>query len=112
MQKIVGWRIIAMSTKTKNNGLLQGLIIGGAVGTISALLCAPRASKLRGNIIRFLKTNPTPKQQPPASVKQTINSMAQNEDEMAKLGEEMKNMETNTQVAESGMIPDPIQYEK
>jgi gas vesicle protein len=103
-----------MSTKTKNNaGLLQGLIIGGAVGTISALLYAPKATKLRNSIIRLLQpNNNTAKQQTTVPVKQTMNSMAQNEDEMAKLGEEMKNMETNTQVAESGLIPDPIQYEK
>jgi gas vesicle protein len=101
-----------MSTKSKNSGLLQGLIIGGAVGTISALLYAPKATKLRENIIRFLKPNNTTKQQPSTPVKHTINSMAQNEDEMAKLGEEMKYMETNSQVADSGMIPDPIQYEK
>jgi gas vesicle protein len=101
-----------MSTKTKNSGLLQGIIIGGAVGTISALLYAPKATKLRANIIRFLKPNNITKQQPSVPVRQTMNSMAQNEDEMAKLGEEMKNMETNTQVADSGLIPDPIQYEK
>jgi hypothetical protein len=36
-------------------------------------------------------------------------SMAQNEEEIKKLGKEMKQMKTNTQVLESGMVPDPIQ---
>jgi hypothetical protein len=35
--------------------------------------------------------------------------MAPSEQEMIKLGEEMKHMKTNSEVIESGMIPDPIQ---
>ncbi|MGO4345337.1 hypothetical protein AB4Z45_07525 [Paenibacillus sp. MCAF9] len=39
----------------------------------------------------------------------TTNSMAPTEEEMIKLGEDMENMETNAQVIENGMIPDPVQ---
>lgn len=39
----------------------------------------------------------------------TTNSMAPTEKEMIKLGEDMENMETNAQVIENGMVPDPVQ---
>jgi hypothetical protein len=36
--------------------------------------------------------------------------MAPNEQEIKKLGNEMKNMKTNTELMDEGIIPDPIQY--
>jgi gas vesicle protein len=101
-----------MSTETKNNGFWQGILIGGAVATVSALLYAPKAGKhFRKKISDFFQTNNQSTATSSAPVNQTINSMAQNEHEMAKLGEEMKHMKTNTQVKDSGMVPDPIQNE-
>ncbi|WHY85630.1 hypothetical protein QNH39_23965 [Neobacillus novalis] len=47
---------------------------------------------------------------PPAQ-KPHNSSMAQDEDEMKRLGKEMESMPTNTELDESGWIPDPIQYE-
>jgi gas vesicle protein len=107
-----------MSMEAKNNsGFWQGILIGGAVATVSALLYAPKAGKqVRSKITNLFRSItqapitasiPTPK----VPVTQTINSMAQNEQEMAKLGQEMKHMQTNTQVKDSGMVPDPIQNE-
>jgi hypothetical protein len=43
-----------------------------------------------------------------AELEQTMNTMAPTEEEMIKLGEDMEKMATNTEVIESGMIPDPI----
>ncbi|KRE44946.1 hypothetical protein [Paenibacillus sp. Soil522] len=43
------------------------------------------------------------------ATKTTINSMAPTEEEMIKLGADMEQMETNAEVIESGMVPDPIQ---
>jgi gas vesicle protein len=109
-----------MSTEAKNSSFWQGILIGGAVATVSALLYAPKAGKQVRNKITYLfrsLTQPASSSSSstdlnePAPVTQTINSMVQSEDDMAKLGEEMKNMETNTQVKESGMVPDPIQNE-
>jgi gas vesicle protein len=108
-----------MSIEAKNSGFWQGILIGGAVATVSALLYAPKAGKqVRERItylFRSLRQGPAALTAATgtasAPVKQTINSMAQNEDEMAKLGQEMKYMKTNTQVKESGMVPDPIQNE-
>lgn len=37
------------------------------------------------------------------------NSMAPTEEEMVKLGEDMKQMKTNAEIIENGMIPDPAQ---
>lgn len=42
-------------------------------------------------------------------LKSTTNSMAPTEKEMIKLGEDMEQMETNAEVIENGLIPDPIQ---
>jgi gas vesicle protein len=102
-----------MSTQAKNNGFWQGILIGGAVATVSAILYAPKARKqFRKKISDFFQTNNQSKGTAAlAPVNQTINSMAQNEHEMAKLGEEMKHMKTNSQVKDSGMVPDPIQNE-
>jgi gas vesicle protein len=101
-----------MSTQTKNNGFWQGILIGGAVATVSALLYAPKAGKhFRKKISDLFHNNNQSTGTASAIVNQTINSMAQNEHEMAKLGEEMKHMKTNTQVKDSGMVPDPIQNE-
>ena len=43
------------------------------------------------------------------ATKTTINTMAPTEAEMIKLGADMEQMDTNAEVIESGMIPDPIQ---
>jgi gas vesicle protein len=100
-----------MSTETNRSGFWQGILVGGALATVSTLLYAPKAGKsLRKKIVNLFHLK-KPTIQPPSPVKHTINSMAQNEHEMAKLGEEMKHMETNTQVIKSGMVPDPIQNE-
>lgn len=37
-------------------------------------------------------------------------SMAPDEQEMKKLGNEMKNMKTNTQLMDKDIVPDPVQY--
>ncbi|MEX2462490.1 MAG: YtxH domain-containing protein [Paenibacillaceae bacterium] len=107
-----------MSTETKNSGFWQGILIGGAVATVSTFLYAPKAGKqVRRTITYWFRslthaaTSSTTTGTAPALVAQTINSMAQNEDEMAKLGEEMKYMDNNTQVKDKGMVPDPIQNE-
>jgi gas vesicle protein len=109
-----------MSIEAKNNsGFWQGILIGGAVATVSALLYAPKAGKQvrrrLTNLFRSITKAPitasAPTQTPTVPAPQTINSMAQNEQEMAKLGREMKHMQTNTQVKDSGMVPDPIQNE-
>lgn len=42
-------------------------------------------------------------------IKSTTNSMAPTEKDMVKLGEEMKQMDTNSEVIEKGLVPDPIQ---
>lgn len=42
-------------------------------------------------------------------LEETTNSMAPTEEEMIKHGEDMEKMETNAEVVENGMIPDPIQ---
>jgi gas vesicle protein len=103
---------MTMSAQVKNNGFWQGIFIGGAVATVSALLYAPIAGKhFRKKISDFFQTNNQSTGTTLAPVNQTINSMAQNELEMAKLGEEMKHMKTNSQVKDSGMVPDPIQNE-
>jgi gas vesicle protein len=100
-----------MSAETNRSGFWQGILIGGAVATVSALLYTPKAGKrLRKKIFKLFQLN-KPAIQPPTPAKHTINSMAQNEHEMAKLGAEMKHMKTNTQVKDSGMVPDPIQNE-
>ena len=39
----------------------------------------------------------------------TMNTMAPNERDMVKLGKELKNMKTNSQVMREGIIPDPMQ---
>jgi len=44
-----------------------------------------------------------------AELESTTNSMAPTEEEMIKLGEDMEKMETNAQVIENGMVPDPAQ---
>ncbi|QGQ98281.1 YtxH domain-containing protein [Paenibacillus psychroresistens] len=107
-----------MSIEAKNNsGFWQGILIGGAVATVSALLYAPKAGKqVRSTLttlFRSLTQAPVTAtgQAITVAAPQTINSMAQNETEMAKLGREMKHMQTNTQVKDSGMVPDPIQNE-
>jgi gas vesicle protein len=101
-----------MLTQAKNNGFWQGILIGSAVATVSALLYTPKARKqFRKKIKEFFQTNNQTKGAALAPVNQTINSMAQNEHEMTKLGEEMKYMKTNSQVKDSGMVPDPIQFE-
>ncbi|CAK4863392.1 unnamed protein product [Aphanomyces euteiches] len=107
-----------MSIEAKNNsGFWQGILIGGAVATVSALLYAPKAGKqVRSHLAALFRSItqapiPAPISTPTAAAPQTINSMAQNETEMAKLGNEMKHMKTNTQVKDSGMVPDPIQNE-
>lgn len=109
-----------MSIEAKNNsGFWQGILIGGAVATVSALLYAPKAGKQVRKKITYLFRSITqapitasvPTQNSTVPATQTINSMAQNEKEMAKLGQEMKHMQTNTQVKDSGMVPDPIQNE-
>jgi gas vesicle protein len=111
---------ITMSIEAKNNsGFWQGILIGGAVATVSALLYAPKAGKqVRSRITNLfrsiiqapIKASVTT-QTPIVPAPQTINSMAQNEQEMAKLGREMKHMPTNSQVKVRGMVPDPIQNE-
>ncbi|WP_161601394.1 hypothetical protein [Paenibacillus luteus] len=42
-------------------------------------------------------------------LKITTNSMAPTEQEMIKLGEDMEKMDTNAEVIEKGLIPDPVQ---
>jgi hypothetical protein len=42
-------------------------------------------------------------------LEETTNSMAPTEEEMIKLGEDMEQMETNAEVIERGLIPDPAQ---
>ncbi|WP_162341540.1 hypothetical protein [Paenibacillus paridis] len=42
-------------------------------------------------------------------LKTTTNSMAPTEQEMIKLGEDMEKMDTNAEVIEKGLIPDPVQ---
>jgi gas vesicle protein len=99
-----------MTKVTNRSGFLQGILIGGAVAT--ALLYTPKAVKyLHKKITDFFQTTKQSIGTAPAPVLQTINSMAHNEHEMFKLGEEMKHMETNTQVKHRGMVPDPIQNE-
>ncbi|WP_171056411.1 hypothetical protein [Paenibacillus sinopodophylli] len=44
-----------------------------------------------------------------AELETTTNSMAPTSEEMIKLGEEMKNMDTNAEVIEKGLVPDPAQ---
>jgi gas vesicle protein len=101
-----------MSIETRNSGFWQGILIGGAVATVSALLFAPKAGKLLRTQLTYLFSSNTQAPAPSApAASQTINSMAQNEHEMAKLGKEMKHMETNSQVKNRGMVPDPIQNE-
>jgi gas vesicle protein len=100
-----------MLTETKNNGFWRGILLGGALAAVSTIY-APKAGKhFRKKISDFFQNNNQTKGTASAPVNQTINSMAQNEHEMAKLGEEMKHMKTNTQVKDSGMVPDPIQNE-
>lgn len=102
---------IDMAVETNRSVFWQGIIIGGTVAAVSALLYAPKAGiTLRKKIYKLFQLN-KPLAQPRISVKHTMNSMAQNESDMAKLGEEMKHMKTNTQVTNSGMVPDPIQNE-
>jgi hypothetical protein len=86
-----------MSMKRMSIGLLLGVVIGSIAAKTSSRKAAPK----------FAPTQPSLSKAP-----QPINGMAQNEHEMKKLGDSMKEMPTNTEVAESGMIPDPIQYEK
>jgi gas vesicle protein len=102
---------ITMTTETSRNGFWQGILIGGAVATVSALLYAPKAGKYLRKQLNYLFSSNTQVPAALAPVNQTINSMAQNEHEMAKLGKEMKYMETNTQIQNKGMVPDPIQNE-
>jgi gas vesicle protein len=102
---------MAMLTVTTRGGFWQGILIGGAVATVSALLYAPKAGKHLRKQLNYLFSSNTQVPATSAAVNQTINSMAQNEQEMAKLGKEMKHMNTNTQVKEKGMVPDPIQNE-
>jgi hypothetical protein len=84
-----------MSMKRMSIGLLLGIV----VGSFAVRRTTRRAA------LRFKPPQPSiPKEQP-------INSMAHNEHEMKKLGDSMKQMQTNTQVTKSGMVPDPIQYE-
>lgn len=52
------------------------------------------------------KVKPLPKKPAPNS------SMAQNEEEMKRLGKEMESMPTNKEISGNGEIPDPIQYEE
>jgi hypothetical protein len=82
--------------KRMSIGLLLGALIGGIAVKASFRRTAPKLAPIQTSL---------PKPQP-------INGMAQNEHEMKQLGDSMKQMPTNTQVAESGMVPDPIQYEK
>jgi gas vesicle protein len=102
---------ISMTTETSRSGFWQGILIGGAVATVSSLLYAPKAGKYLRKQLTYLFSRNTQLPSAPAQVNQTINSMAQNEQEMAKLGKEMKHMDTNSQVKDKGMIPDPIQNE-
>jgi gas vesicle protein len=102
---------ISMTTGTTRSGFWQGIFIGGAIATVSSLLFAPKAGKHLRKQLTYLFSSNTQVPSTHAPVNQTINSMAQNEQEMAKLGEEMKHMDTNTQVKNKGMIPDPIQNE-
>ncbi|CAM4412676.1 hypothetical protein FHS16_001029 [Paenibacillus endophyticus] len=44
-----------------------------------------------------------------ADLDATTNSMAPTEEEMIKLGEDMENMDTNAEVIEKGLVPDPAQ---
>ncbi|WP_419874736.1 hypothetical protein [Candidatus Pristimantibacillus sp. PTI5] len=44
-----------------------------------------------------------------ADIEKTTNSMAPTEDEMFKLGEDMEKMDTNAEVIEKGLVPDPAQ---
>ncbi|MCA0756026.1 hypothetical protein KP806_13295 [Paenibacillus sp. N4] len=40
---------------------------------------------------------------------ETTNSMAPTEQDIVKLGKDMERMETNSEIARSGMVPDPKQ---
>ncbi|MFF2446503.1 hypothetical protein ACFVSW_05300 [Neobacillus sp. NPDC058068] len=48
---------------------------------------------------------------PPTAQKPQNGSMARDADEIKRLGKEMESMPTNSELDESGWIPDPIQYE-
>jgi gas vesicle protein len=100
-----------MITVTTRSGFWQGILIGGAVATVSVLLYAPKAGKHLRKQLNYLFSSGTQVPATLAPVNQTINSMAQNEQEMVRLGKEMKHMDTNSQVKDKGMIPDPIQNE-
>lgn len=65
---------------------------------------------LKDNIKQFNKQEQHTKHTSLEQELQTkMNTMAPNEKEMIKLGKDMKNMKTNSEIIDEGIVPDPKQ---
>lgn len=125
-----------MSKNTSTSGVVVGALVGGAVGAITALLFAPKSGQqLRADIGNQLQSigqcakelaasvgthtkemvtsvSEQAKESAQAAVegvKADVNSMAPTEDDIIKLGKEMDQMPTNSEVKSKGRTPDPSQ---
>ncbi|REK71256.1 YtxH domain-containing protein [Paenibacillus paeoniae] len=125
-----------MSKNTSTSGIVVGALVGGAVGAITALLFAPKSGQqLRSDIgnglesiglcakelatsvsthTKELVTSVSEQAKDSAQaavegVKADVNSMAPTEEDMVKLGKEMDQMPTNSEVESKGRTPDPAQ---
>ncbi|MDQ1911032.1 hypothetical protein RAC89_11275 [Paenibacillus sp. GD4] len=65
------------------------------------------AKEMLGELVAYLANDPGKRRK--RSLQHTMNSMASSEEDVVRLGKVMSNMPTNSQVRESGMVPDPIQ---
>ncbi|MBP1153405.1 MULTISPECIES: hypothetical protein [unclassified Paenibacillus] len=67
------------------------------------------ADEILSELQQYLENGPAKIKSAP--IDQAMNTMANNEEEVKRLGKSMAKLPTNTQVRQSGMIPDPVQYD-
>jgi len=99
-----------LPTKTATNGLTVVHVHEACfVDKVDIPLSAAEAAVLMmAEVEQYLASHePKPSSTP---IEEAMNGrMANNEAEVKRLGKEMANMPTNSQVMENGMVPDPIQ---
>lgn len=100
-----------LNTHTQENG--QTRVDLGSAGfvckeTIPDTVAAA-AHEILVELQQYLENGPAKAKAAP--IDEAMNTMANNEEEVKRLGRTMAKLPTNSQVRQSGMIPDPVQYD-
>jgi hypothetical protein len=101
----------SIPTKTIGNGLTEVHLHDAAFKDKGHIPSSATdiASQVMSEIKQYLSSHEPKQASVPIEVAQNGRMASNNVAELKKLGKEMANMPTNSQVMENGMVPDPIQ---